>query len=114
MVPGSGQAAEEAVPVVGGKIPPGYRDWRLISVAHEEGNLNESRAIPGNGMMPIDAQREGKRCRSPDGASLLHRFSQPMVRSTIQRLGRTTNVFAASDRFTISRLTCFVMRHSAA
>ncbi len=35
-------------------------------------------------------------------ASLLHRFSQPMVRSTIQRLGRTTNAFAASDRFEIA------------
>ena len=22
------------------KFPPGYRDWKLISVAHEEGNLN--------------------------------------------------------------------------
>jgi hypothetical protein len=25
-------------------IPHGYRDWRLISVAHEEGDLNELRA----------------------------------------------------------------------
>jgi Cytochrome P460 len=30
------------------KIPIGYRDWRLISVAHEEGSLNDLRAILGN------------------------------------------------------------------
>ena len=30
------------------EIPPGYRDWKLISVAHEEGKLNDIRAILGN------------------------------------------------------------------
>ncbi len=30
---------EEAAPIFGIKIPPGYRDWRLISVAHEAANL---------------------------------------------------------------------------
>jgi hypothetical protein len=44
MVPASGQADGEAAPIYGIKIPPGYRDWRLISVAHEEGNLNDIRA----------------------------------------------------------------------
>src|SRR5208337_5501501 len=38
-------------------------------------------------------------------ASLRQRLSQPMVRSTIQRLGRTVNVFAVLDRLTISRFT---------
>jgi hypothetical protein len=41
MAPASGQADGEAAPIFGVKIPPGYRDWRLISVAHEEGNLND-------------------------------------------------------------------------
>lgn len=31
------------------KIPSGYRDWRLISVAREEGKLDDIRAILGNG-----------------------------------------------------------------
>jgi hypothetical protein len=39
--PASGQADGEAAPIYGIKLPPGYRDWKLISVAHEEGNLNE-------------------------------------------------------------------------
>src|SRR6266851_4414165 len=43
-----GHADDEAVPIFGIKIFPGYRDWRLISVAHEEGNLNDLRAILGN------------------------------------------------------------------
>jgi hypothetical protein len=35
-------------PIFGVRIPEGYRDWRLVSVAHEEGNLNDIRAILGN------------------------------------------------------------------
>jgi hypothetical protein len=65
MAPASGQAAEEAAPIFVKKIPPGYRDWRLISVAHEEGNLNDIRAILGNDEA-IKAYREGK-LPFPDG-----------------------------------------------
>jgi hypothetical protein len=46
--PASGRADEDAVPIFGIKIFPGYRDWRLVSVAHEEGSLNDIRAILGN------------------------------------------------------------------
>src|SRR5260370_11742863 len=46
--PASGQTDAEAAPSYGVKIPPGYRDWRLISVAHEEGNLNSFAAVLGN------------------------------------------------------------------
>jgi Cytochrome P460 len=52
-------ADDESSPIFGIKIPPGYRDWRLISVAHEEGNLNDLRAILGNDVA-IKASREGK------------------------------------------------------
>ncbi|MEJ0093971.1 MAG: cytochrome P460 family protein [Methylocella sp.] len=64
--PASGQSDGEAAPIFGVKIPPGYRDWRLISVAHEEGNLNDLRAILGNDVA-INAYREG-RLPFPDGA----------------------------------------------
>jgi hypothetical protein len=66
MTPASGQADGEAVPIFGIKIPHGYRDWRLISVAHEEGNLNDIRAVLGNDIAII-AYREGK-LPFPDGA----------------------------------------------
>jgi hypothetical protein len=62
----SGHADGEAAPIFGIKIFPGYRDWKLISVAHEAGNLNDIRAILGNDMA-IKAYREGK-AAFPDGA----------------------------------------------
>ena len=65
MAPASGQADGETAPIFGVKIPPGYRDWRLISVAREEGNLNDLRAILGNDIA-IKAFREGK-LPFPDG-----------------------------------------------
>jgi hypothetical protein len=61
----SGHADSETAPIYGVKIPSGYRDWKLISVAHEEGNLNDLRAILGNDVA-IEAYREGK-LPFPDG-----------------------------------------------
>jgi hypothetical protein len=45
MAHATGDAAGEAAPIFGIKIPSGYRNWKLISVAHEEGNLNDLRAV---------------------------------------------------------------------
>ncbi|MGA7287632.1 MAG: cytochrome P460 family protein, partial [Terriglobales bacterium] len=61
----SGRSNEDADPIFGIKIPPGYRDWKLISVAHEAGNLNDLRALLGNDLA-IKAYREGK-LPFPDG-----------------------------------------------
>jgi hypothetical protein len=66
VVRASERADEAAAPILGISIPDGYRDWRLISVAHEEGDLNDLRAILGNDMA-IQAYREGK-LPFPDGA----------------------------------------------
>jgi hypothetical protein len=65
VAPALGQGDGEAAPIFGIKIPAGYRDWRLISVAHEEGDLNDLRAILGNDVA-IKAYREGK-LPFPDG-----------------------------------------------
>jgi hypothetical protein len=67
--PASGHVDEEAAPIFGVKIPPGYRDWRLISVAHEAGNLNDFRAILGNDVA-IKAYREEK-LPFPDGTIIV-------------------------------------------
>jgi hypothetical protein len=64
-VPASGQTDIETAPIFVNKIPAGYRDWRLISVAHEEGNLNSFAAVLGNDLA-IKAYREGK-LPFPDG-----------------------------------------------
>jgi hypothetical protein len=55
----------EASSIVGISIPAGYRDWRLISVAHEAGNNNDLRATLGNDVA-MKAYREGK-LPFPDG-----------------------------------------------
>jgi hypothetical protein len=76
MAPVSGHAAGEAAPVFVTQIPPGYRDWKVISVAHEEGNLNSFGAILGNDIA-IKAYREGK-LPFPDGtmiAALHYRYA---------------------------------------
>jgi hypothetical protein len=57
--------SSKAAPIFGITIPAGYRDWRLVSVAHEEGNLNDIRAILGNDMA-IKTYRQGT-LPFPDG-----------------------------------------------
>ena len=63
MASGTGHADQEIYVT---QIPAGYRDWKLVSVAHEEGNLNDIRAILGNDPA-IKAYREGK-LPFPEGA----------------------------------------------
>jgi ABC-type glycerol-3-phosphate transport system substrate-binding protein len=58
-------AADSATPIFVTEIPPGYRDWRFISVSHEAGNLNSIGAVLGNDVA-IKAYREGK-LPFPDG-----------------------------------------------
>ena len=61
------QAESNASPIYGITIPAGYRDWRVISVAHLAGNtLNQLRVQLGNDIA-IKAFREGK-LLFPDGA----------------------------------------------
>jgi hypothetical protein len=59
------EPADEAA-IAGGKLPARYRDWRLISVAREEGSLDDIRAVLGNDLA-IDAYRDGMR-PFPEGA----------------------------------------------
>ena len=60
------RAEAGSAPAFGTTLPAGYRDWRLISVAHEEGKLNDIRAILGNDIA-IKAYRDGT-LPFPDGA----------------------------------------------
>ena len=55
----SSPVPQASSPVYVTEIPAGYRDWKLVSVAHEAGNLNDIRAILGN-EIAIDAYRSGK------------------------------------------------------
>ena len=62
--PGSVDTATTASSEI--KIPHGYRDWKLISVAHEAGNLNDIRAVLGNDVA-VKAYRE-RTLPFPDGS----------------------------------------------
>lgn len=65
----SGHVDEEASPIYGVRIPTGYRDWKLITVTHEEGAFDQLRAQLGNDIA-IKAYREGK-LPFPDGAIIV-------------------------------------------
>jgi len=72
----SKQANGEPAPVFVTQIPSGYRDFMLISVAHEAGNLNSLGAVLGNDVA-IKAYRD-KTLPYPDGtiiAALHYRHS---------------------------------------
>jgi hypothetical protein len=62
----SAQSAEKASSIFITSIPAGYRDWKLVSVSHEEANLNSFGAVLGNDVA-IKAYRDGK-LSFPDGA----------------------------------------------
>jgi Cytochrome P460 len=93
--PASGHADEEAAPIFGIKIPPGYRDWKLISVAHEAGNLNDLRALLGNDVA-IKAYRDGK-LPFPDG-TIIARLAWSYVPSEENNkvFGRTQSFVAGA------------------
>ena len=75
MGPASGQADGEATPIFVKETPPGYRDWKVVSVAHEAGNLNDIRAILGQrhsdqGVSGGQASVSGRRNRWPNSLEL--------------------------------------------
>ena len=48
IAPAAGRAEDKTSPLYGITIPAGYRQWELVSVAHEAGDLDDLRAILGN------------------------------------------------------------------
>jgi hypothetical protein len=97
----SGHAEDEASPIFGVKIPAGYRDWRLISVAHEEGSLNDLRAILGNDVA-ITAAREGK-LPFPDGTIIARlAWSYDPLEESSKAFGRLQSFVAGPPKNGVS------------
>ena len=71
MAGASGQADGDAELIAAGRLPPGYRDWKLIAVNHllMEGKTDQLRAQLGNDIA-INAYKEGK-LPFPDGAIIV-------------------------------------------
>jgi hypothetical protein len=61
----AGGADDESSPIYGVKIPAGYREWPVVSVAHEAGDVPDIRAILGN-PVTMKAFRDGT-LPFPDG-----------------------------------------------
>ena len=101
----SGLADGQAAPIFGVKMPAGYRDWKLISVAHEEGTLNDLRAILGNDVA-IKASREGSfRSRTapslPDSPGVMTRWrkaKKPLAVSNLSWPGHPRTGFSSWSR----------------
>src|SRR6266481_1671096 len=93
-VPAS-RAYEEAAPTYVQEIPSGYRDWRVISVAHEEGDLHSFAAVLGNDVA-IKAYRGGK-LPFPDGTIIaaLHYRHVPSAENN-KAFGRDQSFVAGS------------------
>lgn len=69
LVTTSGQADENSAPAYVTQIPAGYRDWKVVSVAHEAGKLHSIGIVLGNDVA-IKAYREGK-IPFPDGSIIV-------------------------------------------
>lgn len=61
----AGHADSQGSPIYGITIPAGYRQWELISVAHEAGDFDDLRAVLGNALA-VKAFRDGT-LPFPDG-----------------------------------------------
>jgi hypothetical protein len=69
LVAGAAMAADNASPLFGVTIPPGYRQWPLIAPAQEAAPLDELRAVLGN-PTAMAAYRDGT-LPFPDGTILV-------------------------------------------
>jgi len=67
--PFAAEGAEGAgSPIYGVTIPDGYRDWPVVNVAHEAGDLNDLRVVLGNAIA-MKAFRDGT-LPFPDGTAI--------------------------------------------
>lgn len=85
------RSRDGAAPGYVDKLPVRYRDWKLISVAHEAGKNNDIRAILGN-RIAVAAFRNGTR-PFPDGAVIARLAWQ------YQSSARNDAVFPAPQSF---------------
>ena len=94
---GAASRAPQEAEVFVKEIPDGYRDWGLISVAREEGTLDDIRAILGN-EEAIKAYREGA-LPFPDGTIIARlAWSLDASEENNQTFGRSQSFVAGSPK----------------
>jgi hypothetical protein len=87
----AGQTNDNSSPIYGVTIPAGYRQWELVSVAHEAGDYDDLRATLGN-TLAMTAFRNGK-LPFPDG-TIIARLAWKYVPSA-----ENNKVFGQSQSF---------------
>lgn len=103
---------ETAAAIAGGRLPPGYRDWRLISVAREEGDLDDIRAILGNDAA-IKAYREGTR-PFPDGTIIARlAWSYDSSEENNKAFGRRQSFVAGHPKNGVQFMVKDTQRHAS-
>lgn len=88
VVPASGEDGGEAAPVFGIRIPEGYRDWRVISVAQVGPPMSDLRVKLGNDKA-IEAYRKGT-LPFPDGAIIVRLAYRQAVSEETNRAFRAS------------------------
>jgi len=93
----AGGADDEGSPIYGVKIPAGYREWQVVSVAHEAGDIPDIRATLGN-PVAMKAFRDGT-LPFPDGA-IIARLAWDFVPSeeNNKAFGRSQSFVAGSPK----------------
>jgi hypothetical protein len=99
MARASGHTDPEAAPILGVTIPPGYRDWKLISVAHGQATSTILRAILGNDVA-IKAYREEK-LPFPDGTIIVRLAWSYVASEENNKVFGRAQSFAAGPPFNI-------------
>jgi hypothetical protein len=93
----SKHADEQAAPIYGVTIPPGYRDWRLITVAREEGSHEDLRAILGNDV-GFKAAREAT-LPYPDGTIIARvAWSYDPLKESVKAFGSLQSYVAGAPK----------------
>jgi hypothetical protein len=87
----AGKTNDNSSPIYGVTIPAGYRQWELVSVAHEAGDYDDLRATLGN-TLAMTAFRNGK-LPFPDG-TIIARLAWKYVPSA-----ENNKVFGQSQSF---------------
>jgi|SRR5271167_982958 len=88
-------ANANASPIYGVTIPQGYRNWQLISVAHEAGDFNQLRAQLGNDIA-IKAYRDGK-LPFPDGSIIVALHWKRVASDADNKVFGKVQAFVAGD-----------------
>jgi hypothetical protein len=106
--PVSVQSSDDGAAIAAGKLPPAYRDWRLISVAREEGDLDDIRAVLGNDAA-IEAYRRGA-MPFPDGTIIARlAWSYESSEENDKSFGRKQSFVAGHPKNGVQ----FMVKHAA-